>query len=165
MALGKIFVILGALLSILGTFVFAVYGSTGIVGSGIGFTLNLPNLFTNAASFATLLSMEVWLFYILLVVFIIFLAAGVLQLIGLKSRVLGLIFSLFPLGVGIMFILVFYTTILGPISGFFTFFFIGEQFGNIFPILVDIGGGTGLGAFFVLGGGALGLIGCILPRD
>jgi hypothetical protein len=64
-----------------------------------------------------------------------------------------------------MFILVFYTTILGPISGFFTFFFIGEQFGNIFPILVDIGGGTGLGAFFVLGGGALGLIGCILPRD
>ena len=172
MGLGKLFVILGALLSILGTYVFALYGSTGLVGSGIGFILNTigggllnPTLLAGASTYATILGIEVWIFYILLVIFIIFIVAGVLQLVGLKSRVVGLIFSLFPLGVGVMFLLVFYTTILGVISGSFAFFFIGEQFGNIFPILVDIGGGTGLGAFFLVGGGALGLIGSVLPRD
>ncbi|NVM19019.1 MAG: hypothetical protein HWN80_14995 [Candidatus Lokiarchaeota archaeon] len=165
MALGKIFIILGALLSILGTYVFALYGAVGVVGSGIGFILNLTDLFENAALYAGFAGLEIWIFYILLIVFIIFLAAGILQLVGLKSRAVGIIFSLFPLGVGIMFILLFYTEILGLISALFGLFFIGEQFGDIFPILVDIGAGNGLGAFFILGGGALGLIGCILPKD
>ncbi len=165
MALGKIFIILGALLSILGTYVFAIYGAVGFVGSGIGFILNLTDLFENAALYAGFAGIDVIIFYILLIVFIIFLAAGILQLVGLKSRAVGLIFSLFPLGVGIMFLLLFYTEILGLISALFGLFFIGEQFGNIFPILVDLGGGNGLGAFFILGGGALGLIGCILPQD
>jgi len=172
MAVGKIFIILGALLSILGTYVFAIYGAVGTVGSGIGFILNTigggfldPTLIAGASTYATILGIEVWLFYTLLVLFIIFLVAGILQLVGLKSRVIGLIFSLFPLCIGVLFILVFYTEILGVISGSFAFFFIGEQFGDIFPILLDIGDGVGLGAFFLLGGGALGLIGCILPRD
>ena len=64
-----------------------------------------------------------------------------------------------------MFLLLFFTTILGPISGLFALFFIGEQFGNIFPILIGIGGGVGLGAFFLVGGGTLGLVGSILPRE
>lgn len=165
MGANKILIILGAILSILGTFVFAIYGSVGIVGSGIGYALNLPELFEYAAVYAGLAGIEVWLYYILLVAFIIFLVAGILQFVGLKSRVVGIIFSLFPLVVGLMFILLFYTTILGTISGLFGFFFIGEQFGNIFPILVDIGSGNGLGAFFLLGGGTLGFIGCLLPRD
>lgn len=162
MAIGKILIILGGLLSILGTFVFAVYNILpGLVGSGLGFALNIPDLF---ALDPALLGIDAIIYYLLLVVFIIFLVAGILQFVGLKSRIVGIIFSLFPLGVGLMFILLIYTTILGPISALFALFFIGEQFGNFFPILVDLGG-LGLGVYFLLGGGALGLIGCILPGD
>ena len=172
MALGKIFIILGALLSILGTYVFAIYaGGTGFVGSGIGFLLNAiggglsdPTLFAGASTFATGLGIELWLFYVLLVVFMIFLAAGALQLIGLKSKIAGLIFSLFPLGVGLMFIFLVYTDFLGIKSAFFAIFFIGEQYGNVFPVLVNLGD-LALGAYFLVGGGALGLISTFLPRE
>ena len=171
MAVGKIFIILGALLSILGTYVFAIYGTVGSVGSGIGFILNTfgggvadPTLFAGSSTYASSLSIEVWLYYILLVVFLIFLAAGILQLIGIKSRIFGLIFSLFPLGVGLMFVFLVYTDFLGIKSLFFALFFIGEQYGNVFPIFIDLGN-LSLGAYFLVGGGALGLIGSILPRD
>ena len=172
MALGKIFIILGALLSILGTYVFAIYaGGTGFVGSGIGFILNTfgggladPTLFAGASAFATALGIEVWVYYIFLIIFLIFLAAGILQLIGLKSKVAGLIFSLFPLGVGIMLLLTFYTDILGLKAFFFTIVFIGEQYGNFFPILLDLGG-IGLGVYLILGGGVVGFISTFLPRD
>ncbi len=163
MALGKIFIILGALLTILGTYVFAIFLFwPGIVGSGLGFALNILDIFALDPS---LLGIDAIIFYVMLVLFILWLVSGVLQLVGLKSKIVGIIFSLFPLGIGIMFLLVFYTTILGPISGLFTLFTVGEHFGSFFPILVDIGGGTGLGAFFLVGGGLLGLVGCILPRD
>jgi len=162
MAIGKIFIIIGALLSILGTYVFGLFLFFTAVGSGLGFALNIIDIF---ALDPTLLGIDAIIFYVMLVIFIIWLVSGVLQLVGLKSRIVGIIFSLFPLGIGIMFLLVLYTTILGPISGLFTLFTIGEHFGGFFPIFVDIGGGTGLGAFFLVGGGALGLIGSILPQD
>jgi len=171
LALGKIFIILGALLSILGTYVFAIYDLTGDVGSGIGFILNTiggglkdPTLFAGASTYATDLNIDVWLFYLLLGVFLIFLAAGVLQLIGMKSRVAGLIFSLFPLGVGLMFVFLTYTDFLGIKSEFFQVFFLGEHYGNSFPVLIDLGG-LALGAYLLVGGGALGLISTFLPRE
>jgi len=171
LALSKIFLILGALLSILGTYVFAIYNLTGDVGSGIGFILNTiggglkdPTLFAGASTYANDLGIEVWLFYILLGVFLIFLAAGALQLIGMKSRVAGLIFSLFPLGVGLMFIFLTYSDFLGIKSDFFESFFLGEQYGNVFPVLIDLGG-LALGAYLLVGGGTLGLISTFLPRD
>ena len=167
-----ILIVIGAVLSILGTYVFALYGGIGFVGSGMGFLLNTvggglfdPTLFAGADLYAAFAGIDVWLYYIILILFLIFLVAGALQLIGLKSRVVGIIFSLFPLAVGIMFLLLFYTDILGTISGSFGFFFFGEQIGDFFPILVDLGDGVGLGAFFLVGGGTLGLVGSILPKD
>ena len=162
MALGKIFIILGALLSILGTYVFALFLFwAGVVGSGLGFAMNLPDII---ALDPTSIGADPIIFYLMLVLFIIWLASGVLQLVGLKSRIVGIIFSLFPLGIGIMFMLLFYTTILGPMTALFTFFTIGEHFADFFPILVSIGD-LGLGAYFLIGGGALGLVGSIMPRD
>jgi len=96
--------------------------------------------------------------------FLIFLASGILQLLGVKSRVLGFIFSLFPLAVGAMIILLFYTDILGPTSGIFSLYFIGEHFGGFFPIVVNLGD-VGLGAYLLVGGGVLGILGTFLPRD
>ena len=159
MAVGKILIILGALLTILGTYVFAVFvGFPGSVGSGLGFAMNLFDII--AIDPGT----EAVVFYFMLVVFIGWLASGVLQLVGLKVRIVGIIFSLFPLAVGIMFLLFIYTDILGMMTFVFMLFTTGEHFGGFYPILVDIGT-LGLGTYFLVGGGALGLIGSIMPRE
>ena len=143
MASGKVFAIIAAILTLLGTYVFAI--NTGLlpstVGSGLGFILNIPDLFTNAATHAASLSIDVIIFYLLVVVFIVFLAAGVLQLIFAKSKILSLIFSLFPLGVGLMFIILGYVPdLLGVKSAFFSTLFEGTNYADFYPILVDLGG-------------------------
>ena len=159
MALGKIFIILGALLTILGTYVFAVFGVTAtVVGSGLGFAMNLPSIIGISPG------SDAVVFYIMVVVFIGWLASGVLQLVGLKSRIVGLIFSLFPLAVGLMFVLFIYTDILGLMTFVFMLFTSGNLIGGFYPILVDLGT-LGLGTYFLIGGGALGLIGCLMPQD
>ena len=159
MAVGKIFIILGALLTILGTWVFAVFSmSSTVVGSGLGFAMNLIDIIGIDPGADALV------FYLMLVVFIIWLASGVLQLIGLKSRIVGLIFSLFPLAVGLMFILFMYTEILGMMTFVFMLFTSTEVIGGFYPVLVQLDV-LGLGTYFLVGGGALGLIGCLMPRD
>ena len=64
-----------------------------------------------------------------------------------------------------MFVLLFYTEILGSISSLLALLFTGGQIGNICPILINTGGGTGLGAFLLIGGGLLGVISAFLPRE
>ena len=159
MAVGKILLIIGAILTILGTYVFAVFlVAPGYVGSGIGFAMNLPDIIgvdPGADAFA---------FYFMLVLFIVWLVSGVLQLVGLKVRIVGLIFSLVPLAIGVMFLLFVYTEILGMMTFVFMLLTTGEHFGGFYPILVDIGT-LGLGTYFLVGGGVLGLIGSIMPRD
>ena len=159
MAVGKIFLILGALLTILGTYVFAVFATfPGYVGSGLGFAMNLPFIFgVDPGSDAIV-------FYLMLVLFIGWLVSGVLQFVGLKSRIVGLIFSLIPLAIGVMFLLFVYTTILGMMTFVFMLLTSGELIGGFYPILVDIGT-LGLGTYFLIAGGALGLIGSIMPQD
>jgi hypothetical protein len=162
LALGKIFIILGGLLSILGTYVFALFLFwAGAVGSGLGFAMNLPDII---ALDPGSLGLDPIIFYFMLVLFIIWLASGVLQFVGLKVRIVGIIFSLFPLGIGIMFLLLFYTEVLGLMTALFTFFTIGEHYGDFFPILVPLGD-VGLAAYFLLAGGVLGLVGSIMPQD
>ncbi len=159
MALGKIFIILGALLTILGTWVFATLGFIpGYVGSGLGFAMNLPSIIGVDPG------ADAVVFYLLLVLFIAWLASGVLQLIGLKSRIGGIIFSLIPLAIGLMLILLIYTDILGMMSAIFTLMTVGEQIGGFFPILVPLGD-LGLGVYFLLAGGVLGIVGSSMPRE
>ena len=166
MGVGKVLALLAGLLTLIGTYVIAIYGVAGsYAGSGIGFIMNIPDLFANADSYSALLSIEIWLFYILVIVFIIFLAAGLLQIIFMKSRFLSIIFSLFPLGVSLMFLLLVYTDFLGIKSAFFALFFIGEHYGSFYPIIVNVGADLGLGVYLILGGGALGLISGFLPRE
>jgi len=159
LALGKIFIILGAILTILGTWVFAtLLFFPGYVGSGLGFAMNLPSIIGVDPG------ADAVVFYLLLVLFIAWLGSGVLQLVGLKSRIVGIIFSIIPIAIGLMLILLIYTDILGMMSAVFTLMTIGEHIGGFFPILVQLGD-LGLGTYFLLGGGVLGLVGCIMPRD
>ncbi len=159
MAVGKILIILGALLTILGTYVFALLLIfPGYVGSGIGFAMNLFDIIAIDPGADALA------FYFLLVVFVGWLASGVLMLVGLKSRIVGIIFSLFPLGVGLIIVLLIYTDILGMMSAVFTLFTTGEHFGDFYPILVPLGD-LGLGVYFLLAGGVLGIVGSSMPRE
>jgi len=159
LAVGKILLILGALLTILGTYVFAVFATfPGYVGSGLGFAMNLLDIIgvdPGADAFA---------FYFMLVLFIAWLVSGVLQLVGVKVKIVGLIFSLIPLAIGIIFLLFIYTELLGMMTFVFMLLTSSEHFGGVYPILVDIGT-LGLGTYFLVGGGILGLIGSIMPRD
>jgi len=166
LALGKLFAIIAAILTLLGTYVFAIYYFLpGAVGSGIGFIMNIPDLFGNASSYALLLSIDVIIFYLLVVVFIVFLAAGLLQLIFANSKILSLIISLFPLGVGLMFmILAYIPDLLGIKSAFFALYFLGEHYADFYPILVNMGD-LALGAYLITAGGALGLLSAFMPRE
>lgn len=161
---GRLLTLLAGIITIVGTYVFAIFGGSGIVGSGIGFITNLPDLFGNTTVIASFLGWEVWVVYIVLILFIIFLAAGVLQIVGMANRVISFIFSLFPIAVALMIILLAYTDILGTASAFFTYFFLHTQIGNIYPFLVplDI---LALGVYLIMAGGVLGFISAFLPRD
>jgi hypothetical protein len=161
---GKLFAILGGLLTLLGTYVFAIRGIVGTVGSGIGFIFNLGPLIENAELYSGALSIDIILYYILIAVFIIYLVSGLLQILASSSRFVSLIFSLFPLGVGLMFIFLEYTDILGIKSLFFAYYFYGVQYGNIFPFLINLGD-LALGAYIVLAGGVLGFLSVFLPRE
>lgn len=164
MGAGKVFAFLGGILTLVGTYIFAVFGTTGIVGSGLGFAMNIPDLFENADAWSIVIDIPVALYYVYLVLFIIFLASGVLQMLSIQSRAVGFIFSLFPLAVSAMILLLVYTDILGITSAFFTLFFYGEQYGDIFPILVNLGD-VALGTYLLLAGGVLGILSVFMERD
>lgn len=161
---GRVLTLLAGIITIIATYVVALFGSTGIVGSGIGFITNLPTLFGNTTAVASYLGWEVWVVWIVIILFIIFLAAGVLQIIGMANRAISFIFSLFPIAVSLMIILLAYTDVLGTASAFFTYFFLHTQTANIFPFLVPIDI-LGLGVYLLMAGGVLGLISTFLPRD
>jgi len=174
MGAGKILAIIAAIVTIMGTYVFAIVDAgTGFVGSGIGLIYgvvnNLFDLFIDGVDIANSAGLNVILYYVFVVCFVIWLASGVLQLIGIKSRVVIIIFSLFPLTLGIVFMLAIYLPdIFGGTSGPLYFIFVlssvGEHYGNIFPFLVNLGDAA-LGVYLLIAGGVLGIISGILPRE
>lgn len=152
-------IVIAAVLTILGTWLFALFPSfPPLVGSGLGFAMNIPMIIGIDPG------ADAVVFYLMLVLFIAWLASGVLQLVGLKSRIVGIIFSLIPLAIGIMFVLLVYTTVLGPMTATFFLMTSGEVIGGFIPILVEIGG-MGLGVYFLLAGGVLGIVGSVMPKE
>ena len=152
-------IVIGAVLTLLGTYVFALFPSfPPLVGSGLGFVMNIPLIIGIDPGADALV------FYLMLVLFIAWIASGVLQLVGLKSKIVGIIFSLIPLAIGVMFVLIIHTTILGPMTATFFLMTSGEVFAGIIPMLIEIAG-MGLGVYFLLAGGVLGLIGSIMSKD
>ena len=153
-------IIIAAVLTLLGTWVFALFPFLfGTLGSGLGFAMNLPVIIT-----ATPSADVVVVFYLLLVLFIVWLASGVLQFVGLKSKIVGIIFSLVPLAIGLMFVLLVYTEVLGAMSSIFFLMTVADPISEFFPMYIELAG-MGLGVYFLLAGGVLGVIGSSLPKD
>ncbi len=116
--------------------------------------MNIPVLFTSGDV----------LYIIMTIVFIIFLLSGIFILIGGKSRVLAVIGSLFAIGGGVYFILVFYIGISFEISQFAFMFLDFAIVEGILPLNIAIGT-VSVGPILVLGGGVIGLIGRIIDTD
>jgi len=116
--------------------------------------MNIPLLFTTGDV----------LYIIITIVFIIFLLSGIFILLGGKSRVLATIGSIFAIGVGVYFMLVFYMGISFEISQFAFVFLDLAIIEGILPLNIAIGT-VSVGPILVLGGGVLGLTGRIIDTD
>jgi len=158
MGIGKIFIILGALLTLVSTFFLSFFAVVGdYYGSGIGFAFNIPDIMADPGSYV---SGEDMVVYIVAIVFIVFLVSGVIQLIGIASRAFAIIGSIIVLGVGVTILLAILDVF--PDITPYASLLVGEAIApGVWPFDVALGDAS-LGVYTLLAGGALGLIGGIL---
>ncbi len=161
MGAGKILILIGALLTLVSTF-FLTFGATiypGVYASGLGFVFNTPDILSNAASFATLMGIEVMVVYILAIVYIVFLISGILQLVGLASRVVAIIGSILPIVMSVLILLI-YLGLLDMIQ-YTILFWRTPIVDGILPFDLPLGP-VSLGTYTLLAGGVLGFVGGII---
>lgn len=152
MGFGKILTILGALITIVATYVLAFYAFPPSYGWGIAAWLNVVPIFTSGD-----------IMIIIIEIFIVlFLLAGLFQLIGVKSRAVGLIGSLLALGGFIYFMLIEFSLISS--TAIYALLFVGDALGPL-PFHIGVGSFASLGSYVLAGGAVLGLIGTFAGRD
>ena len=173
MEVGKLLNILGGIITLVATYLFAWFvvdvAGTLYYGHGLGVLFSLPYTFANAETIAASWGTGVPFFVLYIVggCLILFLFSGVLILLGLKCRVVSIIGALMPIGIAL-------AILFGPFSvppNVIDYIqpFSSETFGG-FPLNIVIGpsgygAAVSLGNYLLLAGGILGLIGGILPRD
>ena len=166
----KIFCFIGGVLTLVSTFVlgFGYAPVTSFAFFGIGFLMNMDNIFEDTFSYAILFDGQDWVVYILVVVLIFFLISGFIQLAGIKARAAAIIGSILPIFISLVFISDFYDVLFpDPITNITSFFWNESITEGIIPFHV-IAGTTetsmevSLGTYILLGGG---LIGGILGND
>ena len=151
MRLGKLFCYLGGILVLVSTY-FLTFGQFfGGYFYGLGFIINLGDIFTLADSVDMIIA----------IVLILFLLSGFLVLLGLKSRISAIIGSLLAISVGLYFILIQFVTLPPEVIQYAFFFLRLPLVDGIIPFHVAIGVG-GLGTYVLFGGGIIGLIGGII---
>ena len=151
MGAGKILCIIGGIVTLLATYLFSF--ATPLV-FGLGFVMNIPMWFSTGDP----------LIITMTIVFIIFLFAGLFIILGVKSRAIGLIGSIFAIVVSVYFLLTFYGLLPLIVGQFALLFTHLPLVMGIIPLDVFLGGAS-LGTFLLLGGGILGLIGGIMGPD
>ena len=111
MGTGKKLCVISGIITLAATFLFSWIaleigaGGTIYYANGIGIIKNLPAMFTDAESIGSTLEIPLVAFYILVVIFIIFLASGVLQILGMKHRAFVLVGTVVSLGIAILLML------------------------------------------------------------
>ncbi|MHA2390750.1 MAG: hypothetical protein ACXAEX_02175 [Promethearchaeota archaeon] len=105
MSVGKKLSLIAGIITLVSTYLFSWYaidagGGNIYYAGGLGIIKNLPTMFTDAQGLETTLGIPFFAVYIVAGVFILFLAAGILQILGIKSRALVIIGTLVSLGVG-----------------------------------------------------------------
>jgi hypothetical protein len=105
MGIGKILSMVAGIITLLATFLFSWYavdngGGTIYYAGGLGIIKNLPAMFTDAQGLGTTLGIPPFALYIIAGIFILFLVSGILQILGIKSRIPLIIGTVVVLGVG-----------------------------------------------------------------
>ena len=171
MGAGKILILIGALLTLVSTFFFSLFATLGFpgvnatygdYGYGIGFIFNIPYVLSNGADFAADIGAEVMVVYIVAIVFIVFLLSGILQLIGLATRVLAIIGSILPIAAGVLTLLISFGIL--DFGNYLTLFASDGIAPGIFPFDISLGT-VSLGTYTLIAGGVLGFVGGILGTD
>jgi len=160
MGAGKIFCILGGIVALLGTLFFSFYSIEilpGVywTGYGIGLFLNFVDIFQSGNILAIVFT----------ILFAIGVISGVLILIGVKSRALAIIGSIFALILGIiLFLNVGLTISLGfEIDSTVLYFVENPIVDGILPFDLPLGlNALSLGTVLLVGGGVLGMVGGLI---
>ena len=161
MGVGKVLILIGALLTLVSTSFLTLFEFIlGVDASGIGFVFNIPEILENGPALAAIMGTEVMIVYILTIVYLVFILSGILQLVGLASRVVAIIGSILPIVISVLIILI----LLGVLDyGSYTLLFVHTDIvEGILPYNVPLGSPVSLGTYTLLAGGVLGLIGGIL---
>jgi hypothetical protein len=176
MKTGKLLCLIGGIITLAATFLFAWFlvdeGGNQYYGHGLGVLFSLPETFGNAEAIALSWGSGVPTFAIYIVggTLIVFLFSWLLILLGIKNRIVPIIGGLLIVGMSLAMVFGPFSTppnILDYVSPF------SSEAWGIFPFNIPIGpagptiGGlasVSLGAYLLLGGGALGVIGGFLPR-
>ncbi|MHA2289642.1 MAG: hypothetical protein ACXABG_12735 [Promethearchaeota archaeon] len=180
MKIGKIVILVGAIVTLVSTFLLSFSYGDPIDGrthlSGIGFLFNLPEIWGNPgywiATFPAYTSEDTMLIYLFSILYLSFVLSGIIQLVGLKSKYVAIIGSGLAIAFGIMMtIYVFFIDVGGLITmnRFSALFFSAPIAPGVWPLDVPLGviGGwlnstLSLGTITIFVGGSLGLVGGIL---
>jgi len=164
MAVGKKLSVISGIITLVGTFLFSWIaleiglGGTIYYANGIGIIKNLPAMFTDAESIGSTLDIPVWAFYIIVGIFILFLASGVLQILGTKYRAFVLLGSVAALGIATLLLL---STIEVIDEALWVYYILGTDeplVENIVPLKILGIGALDIGMIVLYAGGIIGIV-------
>jgi hypothetical protein len=162
---GKIFALVGAILTILGTYLFTLGELFPGVSYlwGVGGWINIGPLFQYATSGAP----DAWQAWIVAIAMILFLISGLIMLLGIKSRIAAFFGSLVPLAVSVIFILAaFGVSVLGMYGLYFLFLGSEPIILNVFPLTFEYGFmGLGWGTIIIALGSVMVLASVFMTRE
>ena len=169
---GPIFSLISGIVVILATFFLTWFTVGALDASGIGLIKNISDIFVDAATTAGAWGVETFVIYIVGGVYILFLASGVLLLIGVNSRVLAIIGSLLPIGMAAAILFGSLDMPADIITYVGVFLDADGIIPGIIPYTLELGPSgavstatVALGTYVLLVGGILGFISGFLERD
>ena len=159
--------VLGALLTLVATYVLTFFGEGAFLGWGYPALLHLPEIFTDPGSYV--ISLPPVMGYVIGILLALFLLAGVLQLLGVAKKGIGILGGVVALLGSLFQIIVLFTgaTVIPAEYGIYLLLFVGSPLvpGTIpyHLAITTTSSGTpiGLGLVVLIIGGILGLIGTI----
>ncbi|MFX1569281.1 MAG: hypothetical protein ACFFCV_13030 [Promethearchaeota archaeon] len=176
---GKLLVLLGAVLTLISTFLFSFAQTISFDGrtlsSGIGFLFNLPEIWRNPgywiATFPSYTVADTPLIYLFSILYLIFVLSGVIQLVGAKIKYVAIVGSVLTIVFGAL-LLVYFNDLGGDLEAMnrFSALFLSAPIAEgVLPLHVPIINSNSfayqtisLGTIILFVGGSLGLVGGVL---
>ena len=162
METGKILSIIAGIITLVATFFFSWIaldiGGNIYYANGIGIIKNLPAMFSDAESIGSTLEIPGFAMYIIAGIFIVFLASGVLQILGTKHRAFVAVGSILSLGIALILLL---STVEVVDTANWVYYILGTDeplIENIIPLKIMGLGTFDIGLYLLYAGGFVGIV-------